>query len=310
MSVELTLKSLLEDIIYRIEKANKTADSGSIPTSENIYPVLVKKYTLDISRMPDLFDLLEKTHYIFCFDIVKEDSENNIPGVKGHILCDLGVIKTLVGYFEKQLMRLYTEVLNENLPVGKIKKHFPSIAHEHNNTQLGRVGNIVVNLNKFEEVLSRDYACTSDAQRYSQDWKEKRLKKEIKLSKPVSSYILTANEAIPVQQTDRDGPDKPAAKMKDGAGKMDSSKISAEVSLDKSLTIYGVEMYTRICFRDYKFSQIQKVIDDNLVRNRDDFIVIKNQLKILRRNSDIDLELQRYASDINRLEKAVNDRLK
>ena len=81
-------------------------------------------------------------------------------------------------------------------------------------------------------------------------------------------------------------------------------------TLERTLNVYGVEFYTRVCFRDYQFSQIRRVIDFGLVKKRTDLMTIKRLLLRERGNADQDLKIQEYAQEINLLEKAINDKLK
>ena len=307
---DITLDSLLGDIYYEIEKKNKQSDLSSIPASDQLFAHFIKKYRLDSEKIPELFEILRNSHKIFTFPIVKEDEQNNVREVAGFVLADLVIVKSLSGYFEKQLMRIYSEVININLPISKIKKSFPAISWDYNNTELGKIGNIVINLTTFEDILSRDYAYARESRQYSPEWKEKMYKKLIISSQTVSYYIQTREEAPPepVKEQKKSDEAKPADKIR--VKRDEPSKPQSDTSIERNVLLYGIDLFTRICFRDYKFSLIQKVIDNNLVKTRDDLLAVKNHLKMLRQNSDKDLNLQKFAAEINRLEKSVNDRLK
>ena len=81
-------------------------------------------------------------------------------------------------------------------------------------------------------------------------------------------------------------------------------------SIEKTLTVYGVEFYSRVCFREYQFGLIQKLIEDGHINERDDLMLAKKMLQKTRANSDQDLNLQKYAHDINDLEKLINEKIK
>jgi len=71
-----------------------------------------------------------------------------------------------------------------------------------------------------------------------------------------------------------------------------------------------VEFYSRVCFREYQFTLVQKLIEDGHIADSDDLMQAKKMLQKTRANSDQDLNLQKYAHDINDLERIINDKLK
>jgi hypothetical protein len=91
---------------------------------------------------------------------------------------------------------------------------------------------------------------------------------------------------------------------------VDSVVNSAKNSIEKNLAVYGVEFYTRVCFREYKFPLMIKIVEDGLIKTREQMMILSKMIRALRSHADQDADLFKYANDINRLEKLVNEKLK
>ncbi len=74
--------------------------------------------------------------------------------------------------------------------------------------------------------------------------------------------------------------------------------------------MYGVEFYTRLCFRDYQFSVMQKIVEEGMISKENDLKAVKTLLDKARQNSDNDVKINDYAKEINELLKTINLKLK
>jgi hypothetical protein len=308
---EITLKSLLEEIHFEIEKRNGKADDNSIPTSIDFFPYLGKKYRLDEKKIPDLIGILTNSHKIFNFDIVKEDKAGNVECEYGFVVAEISIVNSLAKKFEKEVVRVYFEELEKHLSPQKIIDELKYSIDSYNNTTLGRLGNIVLKLSEYGEILKSDYSYAREARQYSTEWKENRFEKELKGAGEIDFYLKL--EEKPEQEERKRSPEKQVKKKRrqvDKVSNADSVVNNMKSSMEKNLAVYGIEFYTRVCFREYKFPLMIKIVEDGLIKNRGEMQVLSKMIRSLRSHADKDSELHRHANDINKLEKLVNEKLK
>ncbi len=308
---EMTLKGLVEEIYFEIEKRNSKADDNSIPTSRDFFSHLGEKYNLDESKIPDLIGILVNSHKIFNFDIVKEDKSSNIECEYGFVIAEITIVNSLAKKFEKELVRVYFEEFEKHLSPQKIIDELKYSIDKYNNTILGMYGNIALNLSSYEETLKSDYSYTRDARRYSVDWKEKKFEKELNNAEEVDFYLKPRDseeikESKPVLE-------KKVIKKRRQVDKINDMEITInnmKNSMEKNLAVYGIEFYTRVCFREYKFPLMIRIVEEGLVKTREEMQILSRMIRTLRSNADKDINLNKYANDINRLEKLVNKKMK
>ncbi len=308
---EITLKGLLEEINFEIEKRNGKADDNSIPTSKDFFAYLGEKYSLDETKIPDLIGILVNSHKIFNFDIVKEDKSGNVECEYGFVVAEISIVNSLAKKFEKELVRVYFEEFEKHLSPQKIMDELKYRIDDYNNTTIGRLGNITLKLSEYEETLKSDYSYTRDARRYSVEWKEKKFEKELKGAGGLEFYQKLKED--PGTGESKPPPEKPGKKVRrqvDKINDVDSVINSLKSSMEKNLAVYGVEFYTRVCFREYKFPLMIRILEDGLIESREDLQVLSKMIRGLRSHADKDIELHKHANDINRLEKLVNEKLK
>lgn len=308
---EFTLKSLLEEIHFEIEKRNGKVDDNSIPTCRDFYPYLGEKYDLDEIKIPDLIGILVNSHKIFNFDIVKEDKSINVECEYGFVVAEMTIVNSLAKKFEKELVRVYFEEFERHLSPQKILDELKFTIDEHNNTPLGRFGNIALNLREYEEILKSDYSYTRDARRYSTEWKEKKFKKELTGAEEIEFYLKLRD--IPEINEKKAVPEKMEKKNRrqvDKIKNVDSVLNNMKSSMEKNLAVYGIEFYTRVCFREYKFPLMIKILEDGLIKSKEEIQIISKMIQTLRSHADKDADLHKHAHEINRLEKLVNEKMK
>ncbi len=204
------------------------------------------------------------------------------------------------------MIRAYSHEFSTKYSVERIIKEFIPKIQDYNNKPLGKIANVVINLMNIQSILERNIML------YGVKWQEKQLKTEIENSDPLNCFIeLKGAGAEP-------GPDKEGRKEPGEGGRRsadavkyeDISKYLSKNSIEKTLAVYGVEFYSRLCFREYQFPLVQKLIEEGIIHLKDDLKLVKKMLQKTRANSDQDLNLQKFAKDINSLEKLINEKIK
>ncbi len=306
------LSVIVDEIYFEIEKRNSRTDDKSIPLSIDLFPYLTEKFKLDESKIPGLIGILVNSHKIFNFDIVKEDKTAGVECIYGFVAAEMTIVNSLARQYEKELIRVYFEEFQKHLPSQKLIDELKLTISRHNNTPLGKYGNIAINLSEYEELLKKDYVYAREARQYSPEWKQKQLKKEIELAGPVSSYLkqVTSPEKKEEKKSLSKGPVEKKRRQLDNIKNADAVVNSLKNSMEKNLAAYGLEFYTRVCFREYKFQLMIKVVEEGLIKSRDEMLTLSKLIRKLRSHADKDADLFKYANDINRLEKLVNEKLK
>lgn len=299
------LEELLNTIYIDIRKENCERGPRGIPQSDTFYDYLTKTYSVIPYTIPNLIKILLDTHKIFSFNTVEANNKKQIRRVEGFVVAEGNIIKSLLEFFSDELMREYSHEFSTKYSVEKIIKEFYPKLGEYNNTVLGKTATIVINLMSIQAGLERAIM------QYNPKWQEKQIKIEIEKTDGISAFI--------------DRPGKPQRKGEGGGANDDKDnnrrvtdtprydefkKYVSKNTIEKTLVVYGAEFYSRVCFREYQFSLMQKLIEDGRISEAVDLHVVKKMLQKTRANSDQDLNLQKYAHDINDLEKTINQKIK
>jgi hypothetical protein len=297
------LEELLNTILADIRKRNTGRGSEAIPRSDEFFDTITRNYSLIPFAIPKLIKILVDTHKIFSFKIADADRKHHTGRIDGFVVTDGSIIKTLLNFFGDELIRAYSQEFSAKYSVERILKEFFPKLDEYNNTPLGRTANIVINLMGFRSTLERNIM------QYGQNWQEKQIREEIEKSDPISSFIDTKGTLTGKGGDETDDDDK-HRRATDTLKYEELKKYMGKNTIGKTLNVYGVEFYARVCFREYQFSLVQKLIEDGHIHKNEDLSLVKNMLRKTRANSDQDKNLQKYAHDINDLEKLINDMLK
>jgi len=294
------MKDLIENIYSEIVSINSYATSRAIPQSDEFFDMLSEKYNLVPFTVPILIGILENSNMIFSFNTVEKDRKKKMRQVRGYVAARGDIIKKLKLFFQDELVQMYTGEFTKRISAEKVFNEFTSIMDEYNGTDLGRVGRTAVMLRFIEDKLKLNIS------NYSRNVQMKMLKDELEKANEISFFM---NQTIVSDDLSEKNASKSRLMNSDlQNGRAESN--SENNSLEKALVVYGVEFYTHLCFRDYKFSHVLRLVDEGLVKRKEDLMVIKKMLQKERASADNDFKLQSYAGIINELERSVNKKLK
>jgi hypothetical protein len=299
------LEELLNTIYLDIRKRNGGRGLQAIPQSDEFFSQIAREYSLIPFAIPNLIKILVDSHKIFSFKIVEADRKERVHRVDGFVVSEGNVIKSLIEFFNDELIRAYTHEFSMKHSVERIIKEFLPKLGEYNNTEIGKITNIVINLMSYQSMLERNIM------QYGLKWQEKQIKAEIEKSDPLSFFIEQSGGAAPepIATAERGAEDR-SSRAIDSSKYEDFKKYQNKNSIEKTLAVYGIEFYSRVCFRDYQFQLMYKLIEEEHIHEKDDLMTVKKMLQKTRSHSDQDLNLQKYANDINGLEKLINSKIK
>ena len=301
-----SLQELIFAIYEDIKNDNEARDLYAVPQSDTFYNTITEKYNLIPFKIPTLMRILINSHMIFSIDIVKEDRKQKIRRIEGFIVTKGDIINDIKRVYEDELSRLYAIEFNKKLPGDKAVEVFSSHIDEFNNTPIGRVGSTAYQLTQFGKVLEWDIM------KYSQKSQESLLEKEIEAHPEITSFVSEPKKSDKGAHVHKS--EAPSKNIKtrpisshDYEKFVDYSKLN---SVEKTINVYGIDFYTRVCFRDYNYSLIDSHIKKGIIHKKSDLVAVKKMLLRERANADNDSKIQEYAVEINKLEKEINSRLK
>ena len=298
------LEELLNSIYTDIRKYNSSRNMQAVPQSDWFFDEIQVRYNLIPFSIPKLVKILADSHKIFMFKIVEADGKERIRRIDGMVTTEGNLIKSLLDLYGDELVRAYSHEFSKKLTVERIIKEFFPKIEEYNNTHIGKVANIVMHLMSFESTIERNIS------QYNSKWQEKQIKLEIEKGNSLT-FFIDEGEGSPVTGEDDSRMQSDKNRRAIDLPKYDEfKKYMSKNSIEKTLTVYGVEFYSRVCFREYQFTLVQKLIEDGHIVESNDLMQAKKMLQKTRANSDQDLNLQKYAHDINDLERMINEKLK
>ncbi len=294
------LDTIVKGIYQEIRDRNYEERADSVPLSDDLYTFITQKYNVAAFSVPKLINVLVDSHMIFPMDVVNEDRKNKILKVNGFVVTEGNILAKLRKVYEDELIELYSHEFHKKTTIEKIIKDLVPKLDEFNNTPVGRVARIILSLEH----------CSSTLERKIMDYSKKKQESlyEEALSKIDENSIFLKNEETKKTDAGKENSGK-QRRATDSQKYQEFQQYSNKHSIEKTLALYGVDFYTRVCFRDYNFSYIEKLIRDDLITNKRDLMTIKRYLQKERSNSDQDLKLQEFANQINSLEKTINNSL-
>jgi hypothetical protein len=305
------LEELLNAVYIEIRKRNSDRPPQAIPQSDEFFDFIMKKYTLIPFAIPNLIKILVDCHKIVSFKIIEADRKERVRRIEGLVVTEGNIVKKLLDLYSDELIKEYSHEFSTKYSVERIIKEFFPKLDAYNNTTLGKTANIVINLMSIQSMLERNIS------QYNPKWQETQMKAEIEKSEPISFFIETKDaksaksaKSAPKEQNVASPAEEKSQRITDKVNYEEFKKYISKNTIEKTLAVYGIEFYTRVCFREYQFDLVEKLIQEEHIWDKDDLRVIKKMLQKIRTNSDQDLNLQKYAYDINSLEKLVNEKIK
>jgi transcription initiation factor IIE alpha subunit len=291
------LDTYIEEVFNQIVAQNSKVGPDGIPHSDIFEKQIQALLGIDGMEINRIIRILKESHKIFTFEIIKEDSDNDIKRVEGYVETDLQTIRKLKNFFQKFLMDEYEKQFSKRLLVHQIVKDIFSRGAFYKNTMLGQIGNKAIMLEEYESFIERNFNEFTDS------WKAKKLA-EVVLN-PENKQLGESPPSDAAGQETAGG--SPLGKRA-----IDSPKYQyytsdkSKQSLDKVLQIYGVEFFFRINLRKYNFDLLKQVIESGEIDRRTDLIVLKEMIQKMKSNIGKDPQLLEHAEKIYKLERIIS----
>lgn len=296
-------KSIIDEIYEEIKKQNSKNDNTAIPHSDDF----IRRASAMVGANPDLvkriLEVLVHSHKIFSFEITLPDALRDLPGVNGFVIADINTIRRLKNVFYKELMYLYNQQFNKNAQAHQIIKEIFPVIRSFNNTPLGIAANKAIMLDELEKLMEKHF------NEYTEDFKEKQFALEISranLERLIPAEKAEQKKTPPVIATPLENtPDEKSHRAVDSQTYNEFLLKKSKYPLQRILNIYGIDFFLKVNLRNYQFKYLQKLIKDGQLSKRSDLMHLREMLRTVRQNMNIDPKLKEHVDDIFELEKTI-----
>lgn len=305
-------EAILNEIYDEIKKRNSLENAKSIPHSDEFINLISASVGVPVNLVKSIIKVLTNAHKIFIIEIVAEDTVRGIPRVEGYVITDLVLMRKMKAFFQKELVYMYNTQFNKGLMVHQVIKEIFPVIRSFNNTPIGEVANKSIMLEEFEKLIETNFI------EYTEEWKEQQLAEEMDKAGIKRVKAGVGDTGMATLETGESG-DTLVAEVKDGTRfrltrTVDSERYKKFITRSKSksyplqriLNIYGIRFFLQTHLRRYQFSYLIQIIEDRQITKRSDLLILKDMLKKIKMNIDIDPNLIKHKDDIYNLERTIS----
>ncbi|MGL4369580.1 MAG: hypothetical protein ACRCUT_07905 [Spirochaetota bacterium] len=301
-------QKIIDDITQEIIKRNNELGQQGIPHSDQLIKFMQASMGIPSETAKMVLRLLIESHRILSIEIVAEDQKHDIDRVEGYIYADLRIIGQLKSFFQDILCQMYEKQFHKHLLIHQVIKELFPIIKNFNNTELGQIANKTIMLMEYERMIEKDYS------QFSIDYQERKLV-EISIRE---HFIYSPKIDIPIPESAKSESAKQtsSADVHPNFGRAIDSPLYREFSekkdhypIQRILNIYGIDFFLKVNFRKYQFSNVRKLVEDKQITKREDLLLLKSMLDLLKERVYSDKELEHYKNDIYALERTVSHAL-
>ncbi len=292
-------KETVERVFKRIVATNCLYNLNSIPHSDIFIKETESLLGLSVSEIDLIISILKESHKIFVMEISREDSSNKVEKIYGYVDADLMSIQKMRDIFHKCLMEDYEKETGRRKSSGQIIKEMIPQLQYINKTPMGKLLNKAIMLDEYARLLEKDY------KEYTEEWKEEKLIEQISINKDLLVQFSNDKKEVFEEEVPVIKSPKPSRAV-DSPLIDDFSKQVSAGSITRVLHIYGVDFFFRVNLRQYKFEYISQVLDTGVIDRKSDLMTLKDMIKKIKENMDIDKELDSHYDEIMSLDRKVS----
>ncbi len=292
-------KDTVERVFKRIVAINCLYNVNSIPQSDVFFKETEALLGLTVSEIDLIIKMLKESHKIFIMEISREDSASKAEKIFGYVDADFMSVQKLRDVFHRALMDDYEKETGKRKSAGQIIKEMIPQLHYINKTPMGKLLNKAIMLDEFMRLLEKDY------KEYTEEWKEENLQQQLVINKELFIKLSDVKNADREKEVQVERKVKPVRAV-DSPMMEDFSKQISAGSVTRVLHIYGVEFFFRVNLRQYKFDYLSEVLDTGVIDRKIDLMSLKDMLRVIKENMDVDKELENHYEEIMSLDRKVS----
>jgi len=292
-------KDLVDRVFKRIVAINCFNNLESIPHSDVFFKETEALLGLSVPELELVISILKESHKIFVMEVSREDSNNKVEKIYGYVDADILTIQKLRDIFHRALMEDYEKDTGKRKSPNQIIKELIPQLHYINHTPKGKLLNKAIMLDEYSRLLEKDY------KEYTEEWKEENLQLQLSVNEGLMAKYSNDKKVIVETLPVVEKKVKPVRAV-DSPLIDDFSKQVSAGSITRVLHIYGVDFFFRVNLRQYKFDYLSQVLDTGVIDRKSDLMTLKEMLKKIKENMDLDKELDKHYDEIMSLDRKVS----
>lgn len=292
------LNRTLTDRVYESIKSYNTSEyEPSVPMSDQFMKDFTSTEGYSESETRHGIMVLNEAHKIFIIAITKESRQTGNKKIDGYVVADQTVIANLRSIYQRRLAEVYNKEKGTAYGPPQVLREVMSRMNIIANTPIGRVANIAIMLNEYENLMTRY------PDEFTDSWQEEKL----------DEYLGHASFEDEKEQEEEEAGETGAREEETRA--VDSPEYEGYARDDKILspqkmmTIYGADFFFRVKLRRYEFSTLRDMIREGHIKRRSDIILLRGMVKTIKGNFDRDPKLNDYFEDIFHLDRELSKKL-
>ena len=292
---------LVEKVYNEILLINTKDNESAVAASDIFIKDFMSSQGYSEGDIKHAITILAESHKIFVMTLHKENPRQNIKRVDAYVVSEPDVLHQLKLRFQNRLTEVYEKEKHKKRSYSQIVKEFLSNISAMAGTPLGKLANITIMLNEFENLMY------NHSEEYSEDWKDAKLKEVLESLNTFSEKDIPLSSEKSGEIAAPEKSDVPSDRRAVNSDEFDKFQEHSEtLSPEKVLRIYGPSFFFRVKLRKYEFLYLAEIIEKGYVKEYRELIILKDMLKTIKGNFDRDKALSDHFQDIYKLDRVVS----
>lgn len=294
------LNRTLTDRVYEsIKRYNTSEINPAVPMSDQFMKDFTSAEGYSESETKYALMVLNESHMVFTITIAKENKLTGSKRLDGYIVADLSVVSNLRSVYQKRLTEVYNKEKNTNLGPPQVMREVMSRMNLFVNTTIGRIGNIAIMLNEYENLMTRH------PEEFSETWCEEKLDEYLDRGSFGEDEEPEEGDSGVPAEIDA----KPPVRAVDTPEYEDYTRDDKSLPPQKMLMIYGADFFFRVKLRKYEFNVLRDLVREGHIKRKADILLLRNMIKTIKGNFDRDPKLNDYFEDIFHLDRELSKKI-
>jgi len=294
-------RTLTTRVYESIKSYNTYEYDPAVPMSDQFMKDFSSTEGYNEAEIKMAITILNEAHMVFIIAITKENKQTGNKKIDGYVVADQGIVSNLRSVYQRRLTEVYNKDRGTRYGYPQVLKDVMSNMHRLVNTPVGRVANIAIMLNEYDNLILKN------SEEFTDSWKE------LKLNEFLEHGILEDE----VEQEQKEGAVlKPGGDAKSGTARaVDSpefenyNKDDRALPPQKMILIYGADFFFRVKLRKYEFGLLRDMIKEGHIKRRADITLLKSMVKTIKGNFERDPKLNDFFEDIFHLDRELSKKL-
>lgn len=293
-------RTLTDRIFESIKNYNTSEYDPSVPMSDQFMKDFTAAEGYSESETKTGIMILNESHRVFIIAISKENRQTGSKKIDGYVVADESVISNLRSIYQRRLTELYNKEKGTRFGYPQVIKDIMNRMASLVNTPLGRVANIAIMLNEYQNLMAKY------PEEFTDSWCEEKLDEYLEHS----SFSEEGDGEETGEDETREGGVKGAATRAVDTPEYEVySRDDKTLTPQKMLMVYGADFFFRVKLRKYEFSLLRDMILEGHIKRKSDIVLLRGMIKTIKGNFDRDPKLNDYFEDIYHLDRELSKKL-